>query len=89
MEKTNKINLAEKVEAHEAKVAETKRQNAIEFVEKSAVPYLIDLANKGRRNTVITFPTDLYSSDIISALTERVECSAHRTGMGAKIYISW
>ena len=89
MEKTNKINLAEKVEAHEAKLAEAKRQNAIEFVEKSVTPYLIDLASKGRRNTVITFPTDLYSSDIIDALTARVECSAHRTGMGAKIYISW
>ena len=89
MEKTNKINLAEKVEAHETKVAEAKKQNAIEFVEKSAIPYLIDLANKGRRNTVITYPTDLYSSDVINALMERVECAAHRTGMGAKIYINW
>ena len=51
MEKTNKINLAERAEAHEAKLAEAKKQSAIEFVEKSAIPYLIDLANKGRRNT--------------------------------------
>ena len=89
MEKTDKINLAERVEAHEAELAEAKMQNAIEFVEKSVIPYLIDLANKGRKNTIITFPIDLYSSDVISALTERVVCSAHRTGMGATIYISW
>ena len=86
---TAKIDLSARANAYYAKQKSLKKEQAIAFVEQTAIPYLTKLADEGKRNCVMSFPNELYHSDIIEALYGRAKCEAKRTGTGAKLYVCW
>lgn len=86
---TAKIDLSARANAYYTKQKSLKKEQAIAFVEQTAIPYLTKLADEGKRNCVMSFPNELYHSDVIEALYGRAKCEAKRTGTGAKLYVSW
>lgn len=86
---TTKMSLAEKTEAYNEKVHKQNMAKAVEYVENSLIPALEDQANRGRRFLVACPPRNLVLKDVISALTERVECSAKPNGLKGRINVSW
>ena len=86
---TAKIDLSARANAYYAQQNSLKKEQAIAFVEETAIPYLTKLADKGKRNCGMSFPSELYHTDIIEALCSRAKCDARRTGTGAKLYVSW
>ena len=86
---TSKIDLSARANAYYAKLKTLKKEQAVAFVEQTAIPYLTKLADEGKRNCVMSFPNELYHSDVVDALYARAKCEARRTGTGAKLYVSW
>lgn len=84
-----KIDLAAKVQEHNARVRAEKRQAAIAYVETALVPHLERLAEAGTRFVIITPPGNLDLKDILEALDKKVECIASVNGLRGRINISW